>query len=176
VFGLRGMDAREQFVARTAEDSTWWKSDEANAFRPKCGELTERARARAPQILAYAAAPGAAMLVAPSGAVVPSSGEASDVDACRVGHAVTALGANHEVSSFRLGTTCVHAAPVGHGFSLCILSTAGVHPSFVIERLRRARHVLALALADGVGPGSCGSGSGGSFAAVFAAPLPDQRS
>jgi hypothetical protein len=138
--------------------------------------LTERARARAPQILAYAAAPGAAMLVAPSGAVVLSSGEASDVDACRVAHAVAALGANHEVSSFRLGTTCVHAAPVGHGFALCILSTAGVHPSLVIERLRRASHVLALALADGVRPDSGGSGSGGAPAVVFAAPLPARRS
>ena len=137
--------------------------------------LTERARTRAPQVLAYAAAPGAAMLVAPSGAVVLFSGEATEVDAARIGRAAAAaLGATRDVSSFRVGTTCAHAAPVCHGWTLCVLSTAGVQPSLVIERLRRASHVLALALFDGNTPPPGDSGSGGAPAEVFAARPPDR--
>ena len=77
---------------------------------------------------------------------------------------------------FRVGTTCVHAAPVCHGWTLCVLSTAGVHPSFVVDRLRRASHVLALALVDGVAPDPQASGNGGAPAEVFAARLPARRS
>jgi hypothetical protein len=132
--------------------------------------LTERARIRAPQILSYAAVPGAAMLVAPSGAVVLFSGEASELDVSRIGQAVAALGGSHDMSTFRVGTACVHAARVCQGWTLCVLSTAGMAPSFVIERLRRASNVLALALVDGVRPDAAGgSGSGGAAAAVFAA-------
>ena len=102
------------------------------------------------------------MLVSPSGAVVLFSGDAPEADAGRIARTATALGASHEVTSFRVGTVCVQAAPVCQGWTLCVLSTAGVHPSFVIERLRRASHVLALALEDGVGRGGHGgSGDGG---------------
>jgi hypothetical protein len=112
------------------------------------------------------------MLVSPAGAVVLSTGDAAEVDATRVARTVVGLGARHAVTSFRIGTTCVHAATVSHGWMLCVLSTAGVNPTFVIERLRRASHVLALALADGVAPGGPGdAGSGGAPAEVFAARL-----
>jgi hypothetical protein len=133
--------------------------------------LTERARTRAPQVLSYAAVPGAAMLVAASGAVVLYSGEVSENDASRIGKAVAALGGHHDGSSFRVGTTCVHGALVCQGWTLCVLSTSGVHPSLVIERLRRASKVLALALFDGVPPDSAGSaGSGGAPATAMWCP------
>lgn len=116
------------------------------------------------------------MLVSPAGAVVLSTGDAAEVDAARVARTVVGLGARHEVTSFRLGTVCVHAAPVCQGWMLFVLSTAGVNPTFVIERLRRASYVLALALVDGVDPGGPGdAGSGGAAAEVFAARLPARK-
>ena len=116
------------------------------------------------------------MLVSPSGSVVLSSGDATDADADRIARTATALGAGHAVTSFRVGTVCVHAAPVCHGWTLCVLSTFGVHPSFVIERLRRASHVLALALEDGIATGGRGSsGDGGAAAEVFSFRVPVRR-
>lgn len=138
--------------------------------------LTERARTRAPQVVSYAAVAGAAMLVSPRGAVVLSSGEASEVDAGRIAESVASLGASDAISSFRVGTACVYAAPVCSGWALCVVSTTGVQPSVVIERLRRASHVPALALADSNAPGPHGSGSGGAPAEVFAARLPPRKS
>ena len=147
-----------------------WKQGGPSPF------LTERARIRAPQVIQYAAVPGAAMLVSPAGAVVLWTGDAGEVDAVRVARSVAGLGARHEVTSFRIGTACVHAAPVCHGWMLCVLSTSGVNPSFVIERLRRASYVLALALVDGVAPGGPGdAGSGGAPAEVSAALLPARK-
>lgn len=142
-------------------DTGEWSTGGSSPF------LTERARTRAPQVLCYAAVPGAAMLVSPSGAVVLFDGDAGEVDVGSMARSVAARAASAGVSSFRFGTTCVHAAPIGRGWALCVLSTAGVHPSFVIERLRRASHVLALALADGVDPAAGGgSGQGGAPAEV----------
>jgi hypothetical protein len=116
------------------------------------------------------------MLVSPSGAVVLFSGDAAEVDAGRIARRATVLSAGHEVTSFRAGTVCVHVAPVCQGWTLCVLSTAGVHPSFVIERLRRASHVLALALEDGVGTrGPGGSGDGGAPAEAFSWRAWDRR-
>lgn len=132
--------------------------------------LTERARTRAPQVLSYAAVAGAAMLVSPLGAVVLFSGDAPEVDADKIARIASALAAGRDARSFRVGAMCVHAAPVCLGWTLCVLSTAGVHPSFVIDRLQRASRVLALALTDVVGTGtSGGSGSGGAPAEAFAA-------
>jgi hypothetical protein len=136
--------------------------------------LSERARTRAPQVLSYAAVTGAAMLISPAGAVVLFSGEAPEIDLARVAQAAAAL-AKQDSRSFRVGATCVHAAPVCLGWVLCVLSTAGVHPSLVIERLRRASHVLALALMDGVGPGGSGTRGGSAPAEVFAERLPRRR-
>ena len=115
------------------------------------------------------------MLVSPSGAVVLMSGDTPEADADRIARTASALGACHTVTSFRAGTVSVHAAPVCHGWTLCVLSTVGVHPSFVIERLRRASHVLALALADGIGTGGHGSGDGGAPAEVFAWRVPSRN-
>ena len=90
--------------------------------------LTERARTRAPQVLSYAAVAGAAMLVSPLGAVVLFSGDAPEVDADKIARIASALAAGRDARSFRVGAMCVHAAPVCLGWTLCVLSTAGVHP------------------------------------------------
>ena len=116
------------------------------------------------------------MLVSPSGTVVLIRGDAPEADADRIARTAAALGAAHAVTSFRAGTVCVHAAPVCHGWTLCVLSTVGVHPSFVIERLRRASHVLALALEDGVRTGGRGGSSdGGAPAEVFSLRVPERK-
>jgi hypothetical protein len=52
--------------------------------------LTERARSRAPQILAYAAFTGAAILVSPTGEVALSSGASVEIDAARIARIVAA--------------------------------------------------------------------------------------
>lgn len=116
------------------------------------------------------------MLLSPSGAVVLFSGDASEVDTERIARTVTALGAHHAVTSFSAGSVCVHAAPVCHGWTLCVLSTVGVHPSFVIERLRRASYVLALALEDGVERGGRGGSSdGGAPAEMFVSRAAERK-
>ena len=62
----------------------------------------------------------------------------------------------------------MHATPVLHGWMLCVLSSAGVHPAFVIERLQRAGTALAMALADGTDPErSGGTAPDGAPAAVL---------
>ena len=132
--------------------------------------MTTRARERAPQVLAYAAVPGAAMLISPAGEVVLLSGDACGIDVARVARAATAIGAARGPTSFRSGSTCIHSAPICQGWTLCVLSNAGVHPAFVFERMRRASRVLALALSDGSGPSSGGFGSGGAPAELFVAP------
>ncbi|MBX3193322.1 MAG: hypothetical protein KF819_40445 [Labilithrix sp.] len=144
-----------------------WKTGGPSPF------LTERARARAPRILSYAAAPGAAMLVSPAGDVALFSGAALELDLARVARAASALGATRELASFHVGDACAHVATVCHGWTLCVVSTAGVHPSFVIERLRRASAVFAMALLDGSagGSGSHGdTGGGGAPAEALAFP------
>lgn len=116
------------------------------------------------------------MLVSPSGAVVLLRGDAPEADADWIAQRATALGAGRAVTSFRAGVVCVHAAPVCHGWTLCVLSTLGVHPSFVIERLRRASHVLALALEDRIGTGGRGGSSdGGAPAEVFSLPIAERK-
>ena len=146
-----------------------WKLTGASPF------LTDRARTRAPLVLSYAGVTGGALLVSPSGDVVLASGAADEADADRIVRAATALGAAGELRSFRMGKTCVHAGPVSRGWMLCILSTGGVHPSAVIERLRRASHVLALALVDVVPSNTGESGSGGAPATAFNAAVPARR-
>jgi hypothetical protein len=138
--------------------------------------LSERARSRAPQVLSYAAVTGAAMLVSPRGEVVLRSGS-TEVDVERVARLAEHRGAATAVVSFAHGNTCVHAGPVSMGWMLCVLSTVGVYPGQVIERLHRASHVLALALADGVAPRSGGGGHGpaGAPAEVFATRWPARR-
>jgi hypothetical protein len=138
--------------------------------------LSERALSRAPQVLSYAAVTGAAVPVSPRGEVVLFSGS-TEVDIERIARLAAALGGTSAVVSFAEGTTCVHAAPVCMGWMLCILSTVGVYPGQVVERLHRASAVLALALVDGVAPGSGGGRSGpdGAPAEVFAARLPARK-
>jgi hypothetical protein len=116
------------------------------------------------------------MLVAPSGEVVLSSG-CAEVDVDRVARLAAGLGAATSLVSFADGTSCVHAAPVCMGWTLCVLSTAGVSPGLVIERLQRASAVLAMALVDGVarGSGDGGQGPDGAPAVVFAGSLPARK-
>ena len=119
--------------------------------------FTERARSRAPQILSYAAVGGAALLVAPSGEIVMASGSVAGMDVDRV--ASLAKGAaSPSRRSFKVGGACVHVTPITAGWTLCAIST-GIEPRIILERLRRASAVMALALVDGGSPGSRGGGS-----------------
>jgi hypothetical protein len=75
--------------------------------------LSERARARAPQILSYAAVAGSAFLVSPSGEVVLFTGSSTDVDVVRAAHVASRrLATGGDLVSFRHEDLCVHAAPV----------------------------------------------------------------
>lgn len=133
--------------------------------------FTERARTRAPQILSYAAVGGAALLVAPSGEVVMTSGSLTGVDLGRVTRlARGAVSASR--SSFKLGSACVHTRPITAGWTLCVISSE-IAPRVVLERLERASAVMALALVDGGSARSSGGGSAPSGSpAEVAAPTP----
>ncbi len=134
--------------------------------------LSARARERAPQVLAFAAVTGAAILVGPSGRVALVSGAAPDVELERVARLARVLGAAEREVSFRDGLACVHAAPVAMGWVLCAISVVAASPVEVAARVRRASAVLALALADGIDRGGSGSppGGGGAPAEVRVAP------
>jgi hypothetical protein len=136
---------------------------------------SERAAARAPEILRYCALAGGAFLISPSGAVSLRSGSAMEIDTARVARVALARASRHrgDVLSFVTGRTCVYAAAIGQGWTLCVLSTLGAQPVAIIERLRRASRVLALALVDGSPGGPVGSppNDGGAPAEVFAARL-----
>lgn len=134
--------------------------------------LSERARKRAPQILSYAAVGGVAVLVSPRGEIVMVSGAATEVDLEGVARRVSGLASANGHRSFKVGNACVHALPVTMGWVLCVMSTLGVHPGPIVERLRRAGAVMAMALMDGAAPSSSGggSGSGGAPAEVALAP------
>lgn len=119
--------------------------------------FTERARSRAPQILSYAAVGGAALLVAPSGEVVMMSGSVAEMDLDRVAHLANAAAAASR-RSFKVGSACVHVTPITAGWTLCAISTE-IAPGVILERLRRASAVMALALVDGGSPRSPGGGS-----------------
>lgn len=123
--------------------------------------LSERARRRAPQVLSYAAITGAAILVSPSGEIVLFSGAAAEIDVERVARLAARLGGRDDVVSFAEAGACVHAAPVCMGWMLCIVSTVGASAGQIVERLRRACAVLALALVDGPSPRSSGGERGG---------------
>jgi hypothetical protein len=79
-----------------------WKIRSSYAF------FTERARTRAPQIVDYAAAPGGAFLVAPSGEIALAGGAATDIDVERIARMV-AHGGTHDERSFEHDGFCVHA-------------------------------------------------------------------
>jgi hypothetical protein len=120
--------------------------------------FTERARKRAPEILSYAAAGGAALLVAPSGEIVMVSGSIGPLDPDRVAR-IASSAASDPRRSFKVGGACVYVAPVTAGWALCAISS-GISPGAVLERLRRASAVMALALVDGGdAPRSTGGGS-----------------
>jgi hypothetical protein len=123
---------------------------------------------RAPQVIEYASATGAAALVSPSGEIVLFSGSAPDVDLARVPRAARLVGGARAPVAFRLGGACVHAGPVRDGWMLCIVALSEVAPTLAAERLRKAAHVLALALVDGVRSGSSGGSPAPAAAGVFA--------
>lgn len=151
--------------ARACYDSfVTWKRGGASPF------LTGRARERAPQVIEYAAASGAAALVSPSGEIVLFAGSAVDVDLTRIARTARLLGAARTDVCFRAGEVCVQAAPVVHGWTLCVISIPPVAPSVTAERLHKAAHVLALALLDSVSPSGAGTpqGPAPAEAAVFA--------
>jgi hypothetical protein len=128
--------------------------------------LTERARVRAPQVIEYAAVMGAAALVSPDGEIVLVSGLVADLDLGRLARTTQMVGAAKGYASFQLGDACVHAGPVRDDWTLCVVSLSEVAPAVVAERLRKAAHVLALALVDGIPPGA-GGAHGPASAEVF---------
>lgn len=118
--------------------------------------VTERAQSRAPQILSYAAAGGAALLVAPSGEVVMTSGSIDGLplqSVCRFANTASSR-------SFTVGNACVHVTPIVAGWKLCAVSQ-GIEPRVIIERLRRASAVMAYALVDAGSRDPQGSPGGG---------------
>ena len=127
--------------------------------------FTERARSRASQILSYAAVGGAALLVDPSGEIVMASGSIGGIDAERLARLARGA-ASGPRGSFKVGSACVHVTPITAGWTLCAVST-GIPPGVILERLRRASAVMALALVDGgETPGSAGGGPAPSGAPV----------
>jgi hypothetical protein len=88
------------------------------------------------------------MLVSPKGEVVMVSGSAAEVNLAKIAGDAIALGAAETHRSFKVGNACVHALPITMGWTLCAISTVAVHPGPIVERLRRASAVMALALTD----------------------------
>lgn len=143
-----------------------WKLGAASPF------LTERARARAPQIVDYAAAGGGAVLVSPAGDVILSRGSIDDLERRLVVRTARQLGATERLASFQVGRFCVHAAPVRDGWILCTLSCASISPTILVARLKRASHVMALALLDNgtSKPNGVSSGPEGASARIYVFP------
>jgi hypothetical protein len=69
---------------------------------------------------------GAAMVLSPAGEVALCSGSVQDIDAGQVARiAVRALrAAKDDLVSFSYEGCCVHAAPLGLGWTLCVMSNA----------------------------------------------------
>jgi hypothetical protein len=120
--------------------------------------LTERARSRAPHILSYAASGGAALLISPRGDVALLEGAAPELNLERLARVTQGRCGCSVTVSFAWGSTCVYGIPIAMGWVLCVLPADGVHPGHVLERLRRASAVLALAFEDG---GIPNAGNGG---------------
>lgn len=146
-----------------------WKFGAASPF------LSERARVRAPQIVDYAAAGGGAVLVSPTGDVILSRGTIDDLERRLVVRTARQLGAGDGLVSFQVGRFCVHAAPVRDGWLLCTFSCTSISPTVLVDRLKRASQVMALALVDdgrsgdheGSRAGSSGTGSTSARIYVF---------
>ncbi|AKV02285.1 hypothetical protein AKJ09_08948 [Labilithrix luteola] len=142
-----------------------WKLGASSPF------LSDRARARAPQIVDYAAAGGGAILVSPAGDVVLSRGTNDDLERRLVVRTARQLGGAERLASFQVGRFCVHAAPVRDGWMLCTLSCASISPTILVDRLKRASHVMALALLDGEMPkGGGSSGPQSASARIYVFP------
>ncbi|MBK6694775.1 MAG: hypothetical protein IPG50_21575 [Myxococcales bacterium] len=124
--------------------------------------LSDRARQRAPQILAYAAVTGAAMLISPAGEVVLFHGSAVDVDATALARRVARAAArgDGEVATLAYEGACVHATALTMGWTLCVVSNLGSAPPTVLDRLQRAGKAMRLALLDVPPPSGGGSASG----------------
>ncbi len=138
--------------------------------------LSPRAQLRAPQALAFAGVTGAAMVISRRGEVALFSGTVNDLDAGHLARlAVRSLGAaDADPVSFSHEGCCVHASSLGFGWTLCVVSTIGVTPVAVRDRLMRARRFLTIALRDGrvvAGGGPDGGGSGAPAEVWAFAPL-----
>jgi hypothetical protein len=102
---------------------------------------------RAPQALEYAALAGAAIVVSPAGEIVLARGASPELDLGRVARVAAAL-VEDDTKTFAFGTTCAHAAPIGRGWTMCVVSTHDVQPAVAADRLRRASRILKMALLD----------------------------
>lgn len=146
-----------------------WRLDGPSPF------FTERARERAPKIVDYAAAPGAAFLVSPAGDVVLYSGSINDAEASKIAGAVGSRGDADGVRFLRLDGKWVHFASVCGGWVLCVVSTTATDLDVTLDRTRRASRVLAMALVDGGAPGSSGGAAPSGAPAEVFAELPRRR-
>jgi len=153
------------YVSKMRRDGTW----SVAGLSPF---LSERARRRAPKILSYAAVSGAAMLISPRGEIALMEGAAPEVDVKRLARVAQTRCGSSVSMSFPWGKACVYAMPISMGWVLCVLSTTGVDPGQVVERLRRASAVLALALADAtpIASGGASPPDSGAPAQAFLAP------
>ena len=139
--------------------------------------FTERARERAPVIVDYAAAPGAAFLVSPAGDVVLYSGSIDDAEASRIARAVRTRGDADGVRFLRVDGKWVHFASVCRGWLLCVVTATTTDSDVTLDRTRRASRVLAMALVDGGVPGNSGGAApSGAPAEVLAEPPRRRRS
>ncbi len=124
------------------------------------------------------------MILSRGGSIVAFRGNGQDVD---VGHIAKVAARSmrgrtrvdgrasraDDVLSFSYDGICVHTATLGHGFTLCVLTTLGEPGA---DRLRKVRRFLAIALRDGregwaPGGGSDGGGSGAPAEVSAVAPL-----
>ena len=137
--------------------------------------FTERARERAPVIVDYAAAPGAAFLLSPAGDVVLYSGSIDDAEASRIAGAIRTRGGADGVRFLRFDGKWVHFASVCRGWCLCVVTTTAADSDETLDRTRRASRVLAMALVDGGSPGNSGGAAPSGAPAEVFAELPRRR-
>jgi hypothetical protein len=135
-----------------------------------------RIAAKVPEVLAYAGLTGFAFLVSPEARVGPHTGMRSNIDAESVAFLVSSRNWTYdgdEIPSFRHpGCVAVHATHVSMGWVLCVVSTVCVPSAALVERLRRARDVLALGFTSEAAPAGGAGGGGGPIPAEVAVFAP----
>lgn len=131
-----------------------------------------RIAAKVPEVLAYAGLTGFALLVSPDGDVGSFSGDPPSVAVDSIAFLVSSRNWTYDgdevVSLAHPGCASVHAAQVSIGWVLCVVSMHCVPSGAVVDRLRRARDVLALGFTSEGTPAGGGGGPIPAEVAVFA--------